>query len=328
MDKRIQALCTDDIVQAGCAKYGLTLNELVCIGGFQNMVYEYHQNNTSYILRFTHSSLRTQEALGAELEWILHLSDHQVPVSRPILSLQGNWFETVDLGVSYFMVSSFEKAKGQKMNYPKCLQSVDLFEKCGSITGRMHQLAKSYKPIQKRHTWQQNYYLRNAAEFIPPEQTLVLGNCNQLMGEIMNLTYGKESYGLIHGDINVGNFFVDQDAITLFDFDECQYSWFVEDIAVQLYYMVYVYGNDSLKERSLQCQLFMEHFLRGYNRENTISDESLKQMPLFLRLREIIVYIGMWRSYDMTSLNDWTADYLTQSRVRIEKGISIIEDHF
>lgn len=147
------------------------------------------------------------------------------------------------------------------------------------------------------------------------------------MSTLKNLDYGKESYGLIHGDINVGNFLVDHGAVTLFDFDECQYSWFVEDIAIQLFYLVYVYGDDSIDERHLQCQRFMEHFLKGYSKENTISDYELTLIPLFLRLREIIVYTGMYRSFDMSDINDWTKDYLAQSKVRIENGISIIESY-
>lgn len=35
------------------------------------------------------------------------------------------------------------------------------------------------------------------------------------------------SYGLIHGDINVGHCMSDQGCLTLFDFDECQCSWYV-----------------------------------------------------------------------------------------------------
>jgi len=328
VDKKIQSLFNDHIVDEACNRYGITINELTFIGGFQNFVYEYQQNNKEYILRFTHSSLRSKELLGGELEWILFLSDNGVSVSRPIYSVNCNLFEIIDIADSYFIVAAFEKAQGKRAEYPDCLHNVDLFEKCGSITGQMHRLAKTYKPHNKRHEWHQNYYLQNVTKFIPPSQNLIIDSCENLMNTLKNLNYEKESYGLIHGDINVGNFLVDHGAVTLFDFDECQYSWFVEDIAIQLYYLVYVYGNDSMDERHLQCQRFMEHFHKGYSKENSISDHELKLIPLFLRLREIIVYTGMYRSFDMSTINDWTKDYLAQSKVRIENGISIIESYF
>jgi hypothetical protein len=33
----------------------------------------------------------------------------------------------------------------------------------------------------------------------------------------------------------------------------------------------------------------------------------------------------MYRSFNMSNLDEWTKDFLTQSKVRIENGISIIE---
>lgn len=110
------------------------------------------------------------------------------------------------------------------------------------------------------------------------------------MDRLKHLDADINTYGLIHGDINVGNFLVDNGKLTLFDFDEAQYSWFVEDIAIQLYYLVYVYGDDSMEDRQLQCQRFMEHFLKGYVKENSISENELKLIPLFLRLRDYCLY--------------------------------------
>lgn len=90
--------------------------------------------------------------------------------------------------------------------------------------------------------------------------------------------------------------------MTLFDFDECQYSWYVEDIAIQIFYMVYVVLNDSIPERNKQARKFLKCFLKGYERYRNIDDESLNNLSLFLRLREFIVYIGMYRSFDLSKL--------------------------
>jgi Ser/Thr protein kinase RdoA (MazF antagonist) len=115
-------------------------------------------------------------------------------------------------------------------------------------------------------------------------------------------------------------------AITVFDFDEAQYSWFIEDIAIPLYYLVYVYGGEEGKsDRESQVFRFMDHFMKGYIQESSFDHNWLKQIPLFLRLREIIVYTGMHRSADLTNLDEWSRDYLAQSKLRIEKGIPIVD---
>jgi Ser/Thr protein kinase RdoA (MazF antagonist) len=99
----------------------------------------------------------------------------------------------------------------------------------------------------------------------------------------------------------------------------------IEDIAIQLFNMVCVFGNDDMLDRNIQCRLFLEPFLTGYAKENAISDEWLKRLSLFLRLKEIIVYTGVYRSFGMTGLNDWTKQYLSESKDRIKNGISIVE---
>ncbi|MEK4062665.1 MULTISPECIES: phosphotransferase enzyme family protein [Paenibacillus] len=116
-----------------------------------------------------------------------------------------------------------------------------------------------------------------------------------------------------------------------FDFDEAEYSWFAEDIAVQLYYLVYVYGGEEGKDsREDQARRFMAHFMKGYTRENTLEDYWMAQIPLFLMLREMIVYIGVFRNYDgdesFSSLNNqWLKDWIAESKQRIEQSIPIVD---
>ena len=51
------------------------------------------------------------------------------------------------------------------------------------------------------------------------------------------------------------------------------------------------------------------------------------QLKLFLRLREIIVKIvGMYRSWDLSQPDDWTRDFLQDSKMRITNGISLIDE--
>ncbi|WP_256758159.1 hypothetical protein [Cohnella sp. WQ 127256] len=50
------------------------------------------------------------------------------------------------------------------------------------------------------------------------------------------------------------------------------------------------------------------------------------QLGLFLRLREIIVFVGMYRSWDLSQPDDWTRDFLRDSRMRITKGVSLIDE--
>lgn len=166
-----------------------------------------------------------------------------------------------------------------------------------------------------------------AERYLPQGHQPILLALNELKSELAGLPVTPEHFGLIHGDINVGNFTLDESGeMTLFDFDECQYSWYTEDIAIQLYYLLYVFGEDSRAERKTQYELFMKHFERGYTDGGRQLPRHLKdQLGIFLRLRDIIVLVGMHRSWDLSQPDDWTRDFLQDSWARITNGKSLID---
>lgn len=84
MDPHIKLLFLDEHATEGAARFGLSLEELSFIGGFQNFVYSYNREGCKYILRFTPSTLRAQKGLEAELEWIRYLAENGMSVSEPI----------------------------------------------------------------------------------------------------------------------------------------------------------------------------------------------------------------------------------------------------
>ncbi|NOU72542.1 phosphotransferase [Paenibacillus sp. LMG 31458] len=328
MDPKIKSVFLDEHAVEGAARFGVSPKELTFIGGFQNFIYSYNRDKLKYILRFTPSTLRTWDGLAAEIEWIRYLSENGLSVSDSVYSVDGKDFERIQGNMIDFYVTSFRHAPGRKIGYPECLGNSILYEQCGRMTGRLHDLAKEYKPTAKRHTWENNEYLLRARNYIPSEQQQILLALDELKSLLASLPVTVDNFGLIHGDINVGNFTVDESGeITLFDFDECQYSWYTEDIAIQLYYLLYVFGEDSKSERKVQYELFIKHFEQGYTEDGRQMPEGWKeQLGLFLRLREIIVFVGIHRSWDLSQPDDWTRDFLQDSRMRITKGISLIDE--
>ncbi|CAM4338483.1 phosphotransferase [Paenibacillus alkaliterrae] len=328
MDPQIKLLFLDEHAMEGAARFGVSQEELSFIGGFQNFIYSYTREECKYILRFTPSTLRMQEGLEAELEWIRYLAENGMSVSEPIPSVHGIDIERVPGKIIDFYATSFRHAPGRKIGYPECLGNPLLYKQCGRTTGQLHELAKRYEPLARRHTWERNEYLLRARKYIPPEHELILHALDELNELLASLPVTPDNFGLIHGDINVGNFTVDETGeITLFDFDECQYSWFAEDIAIQLYYLLYVFGEDSKSERKVQYEMFIEHFVRGYTEDGRQMPAGWKEkLSLFLRLREIIVFVGIYRSWDLHQPDDWTRDFLRDSRMRIIKGLSLIDD--
>ncbi|QSF43013.1 phosphotransferase enzyme family protein [Paenibacillus tianjinensis] len=326
-------LNTHPVIDIAANRYGINREELSYLGGFQNFVYEYQQNDRSYILRVTPDKHRSANQVKAELDWIMYLARNGISASLPILSVNHAWAEVIETPEMSFIAVSFEKAQGHKIPYPECLKDNAIYEQLGQITGKMHALSKLYNKQDTgilRHDWNLNYYLQNI-DILPASHDPVKKSYYSIIDTLKKLPMDKDAYGLIHGDMGFGNFHVSEQAgITLFDFDEAQYSWFVEDIAIQIYYLVYVYGGEEGKaSREEQALRFMHYFMKGYIKENALDDYWLKQIPVFLKLRELIVYIGAFRNFDgdetfSTSDNQWFKDWIRESRDRLENNVPIV----
>jgi Ser/Thr protein kinase RdoA (MazF antagonist) len=122
-----------------------------------------------------------------------------------------------------------------------------------------------------------------------------------------------------------GNLFVDQAGrITLFDFDDCHHSWYANDMAIVLFYMVV-----NTEDAESVAARFMPYFLRGYRLENRLDARWLREMPHFLKLREIDLYAVIHRSFDVNNLDDpWCSAFMQGRKERIEKGVPYVDFPF
>jgi Ser/Thr protein kinase RdoA (MazF antagonist) len=73
----------------------------------------------------------------------------------------------------------------------------------------------------------------------------------------------------------------------------------------------------------------MTHFLKGYRRSNRLDPKWLKEVPYFLKMREIDLYAVIHRSFDVENLeNQWCARFMDKRRSRIEQGIPYVDFDF
>ena len=113
--------------------------------------------------------------------------------------------------------------------------------------------------------------------------------------------------------------------ITLFDFDDCVYGWFIYDIAMVLFYAVPF----EASEAPGVAREFMPHFMRGYRRENQFDDAWLQELPYLLKLREIELYAVIHRSFDVNNVDDpWAARFMDGRKQRIENDVPYLDLDF
>jgi Ser/Thr protein kinase RdoA (MazF antagonist) len=191
----------------------------------------------------------------------------------------------------------------------------------------MHKLSTTYQPKDpawKRPEWNDPIH-HDVEQFIPDQDQQIKSLFRDTIRTIQSLRVESSGYGLIHQDPHQGNFFVDDDGcLTFFDFDDCSYSWFVEDIALVLFYAVMGKEDPQVFTRD-----FLQGFMPGYFSAFTLDLDWFKYIPLFMKMRELDLYAVIHRSFDVDRLEDpWSIWYLDGRKERLEQGIPYLEFDF
>lgn len=324
MEKHIHTLFTEDILAQAAAKYTMDPNSLKKIGGFENYVYGYMQTGREYVLRITHSSHRTKELVQAELDWVEYLAKNQAAVCMPVYSIHGHLVEKIPVSDEhYFLATAFERAPGRHMQAPDA--SDQLFREWGRTIGRMHRLTKDYllkTSESKRPAWHEDKIFEHAKEYLPEDHWVVADKLSALTQRLKTLPQDRDGYGLIHTDIHAGNFFIHEGHITVFDFDDCSYQYFISDIAIALFYCLL--SPDTPENKLAFANRFLNAFLHGYREENHLDGYWIQLLPDFLKLRELELYVVIYRSCDMNHPGPWEQNYMQGRKASIEKDVPFL----
>ena len=326
METRIKERYKDAILQEAMGRYGIAPDQIRLLDGFESFMYEFERGAEAYILRIGHSFRRSEDLIQGEVDWINYLAAGGATVARAVRSARGNLVEAIDDGQGQrFLATAFERARGKPPWEVGWTDS--LFETYGQLLGRMRALTVHYEPPRpawRRPQWDDGIMLE-VEGYLPASEAVVVEKFWRLMDHLATLPRDARSYGLIHFDAHGGNLLIDPaGTITLFDFDDCNYSWFANDIAIVLFYI--------LLDRALgpgSTERFLTHFLRGYRRENQLDAAWLGEIPHFLKLREIDLYAIIHRSFDVENLdNPWCARFMRDRKERIENDVPFVDLDF
>jgi Ser/Thr protein kinase RdoA (MazF antagonist) len=102
----------------------------------------------------------------------------------------------------------------------------------------------------------------------------------------------------------------------VFDFEMMCYSWYINDIATVLYYAIQYPRKQD--ETSFEKQ-FLEYFLEGYEKEHSIEQADLAQIPIFLLYRDLMVYGFLCKMQKQKTFSDQENEYLNRLQQSIKK---------
>lgn len=321
------------ILEHAARLYGLQQSDLQSLaGGHFNYVFEFTQDGQERVLRITPPNQDIDlHSIKAILAWMDYLGRHGAAVTPPVPSRDGNLVETAIIDSELYMCVVYEKAHGalaETLAFD--LWNGQLFENLGRAVGRMHALAKQYRPADitlARPEWNQITNCFNPEDELDSPQEAIL----KLRSEVMQLTRDfpklPEDYGLIHSDLHLGNIMVDlpTNAVTILDFDDCCRGWYAMDIAMNLFDILVVY---PVTDKASLAGRFLADYLVGYRQETDLSKFSIENLPHFLKLLEIGIYTQVYRSYSSGQADAWVMKFMADRADRIEQGIPYLEINF
>ena len=281
--------------------YNFDLNNIENIGSGTNKVFKVKHNRQNFYLRI---SERGFDYVSGEIHWLEYLKN-DIRVPELVASKNGKLIETFDYEGKELAICMFHELPGIRWNKhnPSLLNEKTLFN-WGKTMGRMHRLTKNYQPpneLHRRPRFEENFNPLSNYRAVPSMQEKMA----RIQSEISSLPKDIDSYGLIHCDMHQQNILINDNEISVLDFDECQYGWFALDIGIALYHAIWWDSSEWIDMRYNFSLGMIKNFMSGYQTENTLSDFWLEKILLFMQYRQIQAFswhIGVYKSNGFTAV--------------------------
>lgn len=297
------------------------------VGGFENIIYQFEQGGVPRIMRFSHSARREEREILSELDWLLHLHKHDLQVCAPIASSDDRLVVPIDDGADgQFLVSVFERAPGRHLNGQDHEWGASLFEEWGKVTASFHEASRNY--VVPPHLPRRG----NDEGETEPEQLQTLSAAEQMLEaafmrslhETEQLPKGGTDYGMCHRDLHHGNFKVHKGRIIAFDFDDCRFDYYAQDLAMAIYYGTIFNVWEAPLSDPLQAEeqagRFVAAFLHGYAQIGHPDQQMLRQIPLFIEKRRCDLAMMLYPHWSKHG-TDGQKRWLTASVTQINNGV-------
>ena len=259
-------------------------------GGRNQIVTVSRNGDKQYVLRISALEDRSENDYLAETEYVRFLAENGAPVADVIRSVQDRLVERMNADGKTVYVSLFAYAKGMLIadngyRYREGAPLDEYFYNTGKALGTIHRLSKAYVPVRHRPDYFDKYNMEYLDRLIPDEYGGLKTAAAKRLEAFRALPKDKSCFGLVHFDFSDGNWHIDMNtgAVTVFDFDNCMYCWYMFDLA-----NLWIHNEgwtrqetDPGRRFALMRQCFGLQ-LQGYKSETDLPEEMLERLPLFI----------------------------------------------
>ena len=187
---------------------------------------------------------------------------------------------------------------------PASEASAGHFAELGEITARMHRHARQWR----RPDWFTRFHWDYPAAFgaqarwgrwqdgagMGPAEKEILGRLDAtLERRLRAFGTGQERYGLVHADTRLANLLVHDGAVSVIDFDDSGFSWYLYDLGTSV----------SFFEHSPEVPGLVDSWLTGYRRVGRLSAPDEAEIWTFIMFRRLLLvaWIGSHQGVDIAA---------------------------
>jgi Ser/Thr protein kinase RdoA (MazF antagonist) len=258
------------------------------------------------VLRVHRPGYHSRAAIESELAWIGALRAEGVVSTPQVLPTLDGGLVAVGRhpdGERRHAVR-FAWARGQE---PAGSRLVDDFRTLGTITARLHDHARRWRrpPWFTRFSWGYEESIgprghwgrwRDGIAVGAQEREILARLDDTLRRRLAAFGDGPDRFGLVHADLRLANLVVDVDPaasaessgdgagvgdrhVTLLDFDDCGFGWYLYDLGSSLSFM----------EDDPRVPELVDAWVEGYRDVGELSAEEVAELETFILLRRLLL---------------------------------------
>ena len=246
--------------------------------------YLVNAGESSFMLRVAPANWRSPEQLNAELDLLNFLNQHQLSAPQPVSQKDGTFIQAIHApeGIRYAILFTLVPGSSPSMNETTGYRY-------GEAVAQLHTLTDDYPANRAGFHFDRSDMVDEPLARIEVlfsahrnEYEYLLEIAPRLNKIAETLPRTAPTYGICHGDLNAGNFHLNDVAgWSLVDFEYFGYGWRVFDIATFFNTQLIDQGRTDDTRRILQA------FLDGYQARRPLSQPELESLPDFVILRQL-----------------------------------------
>lgn len=251
-----------------------------------NLIYFGKLSGQDVVLRLTPGSQRDSSEVQAELKWMTDLSKKGFLVPQLIVSSEGNLFETLTINDQIFHVIVMLKIDGVRIE--ESLLNNEIVIKWSDLLAKLHQNSPQEDSVYARANWENDYVMKSSLPEVPRCEMHIQKFFHDLVEFVRQ--HPKKQYGLIHGDVHTGNFFLKEGEIIIFDFDDSCYHYFLYDLTVPIMAIFKILEKpEDEQKRNRMINLFIDNYFKIITKPKNFKADFIK----FIQFRCILIYLWL-----------------------------------